>query len=205
MHTKEQHWQEVYANKESNQVSWYKDLPKISLDFITGNAPKNAKVIDVGGGDSNLVDFLLDQGLIDITVLDISATALEKAQKRLGERAALVKWIVTDILDFRPEGHYDLWHDRAAFHFLTDSNDIARYETIMASALKDTGVAFLGTFSEQGPEKCSGIPISRYSEQGLSSVFQVHFEKLDCFTNEHHTPMGTVQDFRFCSFRKRTE
>ncbi|WP_297332638.1 class I SAM-dependent methyltransferase [Flavobacterium sp.] len=203
MKTKEEHWQEVYNSKESNAVSWYQSVPDASLQFIKKNVPKNAAIIDVGAGDSNLADFLLQAGFTDITLLDISQAALDKVRYRLAGKDSGVTYITSDILDFRSEREYAFWHDRAAFHFLTGGNDITRYTEIMAAALQRDGHALIGTFSEMGPEKCSGIAVSRYSEDQLELAFKENFDKAACFVHEHQTPFNTVQNFRFCSFRKK--
>lgn len=156
------HWDNVYQTKHPNQVSWTQEKPKISLEIIHSfGLDKTAKIIDVGGGDSKLVDYLLEEGFENITVLDISAKALEKAQKRLGDKAKKVTWIVSDIMDFHPATAYDVWHDRAAFHFLTSEDQIAKYFDTARNAV--TGFLTIGTFSILGPEKCSGLPIKQYS------------------------------------------
>ncbi len=203
MKTKEEHWQEVYNSKDSNAVSWYQSVPDASLQFIKRNVPKSAAIIDVGAGDSNLADFLLHAGFTDITLLDISQAALNKVKQRLAGKDSGVTYIVSDILDFKPAKEYAFWHDRAAFHFLTEGNDIRRYTQIMAAALLRDGHALIGTFSEIGPEKCSGIAVSRYSEDQLELAFKENFDKEACFVHEHQTPFHTVQNFRFCSFRKK--
>lgn len=161
-----------------------------------------AKIIDIGGGDSFLVDFLLKAGFEDITVLDISSAAIERAQKRLGDQATKVKWIVSDILDFVPDTPYDFWHDRATFHFLTARQEIERYIEIADQAIAVGGILVVGTFSEQGPTKCSGITIKQYSAQSISDLFQTYFRKIECIDVDHITPFDTKQRFVFCSFRK---
>lgn len=195
------HWETVYETKTPEQVSWTQDIPKTSLDFINEfQLPRNAKIIDVGGGDSKLVDFLLDEGFSNITVLDISAKALEKAKARLGKKVESVIWIVSDITEFEPNTKYDLWHDRAAFHFLTSEAEKKKYlETIEKSV---EGYLIIGTFSEKGPKKCSGLDIQQYTEESLSSMLEKGFKKLRCVTQDHTTPFETVQNFLFCSFKK---
>jgi len=162
--------------------------------------PKSARIIDVGGGDSNLVDFLLDLGYENVTVLDISKAALDRAKTRLGNRASKVNWIVSDVLEFPPNSEYDLWHDRAAFHFLNSANQIAQYTELARQAV--TGFLVLGTFSEYGPVKCSGLQVHQYDERGLHDVFAESFEKVHCVNEDHVTPFGTKQNFLFCSFRR---
>ena len=196
------HWDNVYQTKHPNQVSWTQEKPKISLEIIHSfGLDKTAKIIDVGGGDSKLVDYLLEEGFECITVLDISAKALEKAQKRLGNKAKKVTWIVSDIMDFHPATAYDVWHDRAAFHFLTSEDQIAKYFDTARNAV--TGFLTIGTFSILGPEKCSGLPIKQYSEEQLAAELDKGFEKLRCFTEDHITPFDTKQNFLFCSFRRQ--
>ena len=200
---KQKHWNSIYQTKELKDVSWYQPTPKTSLDFLTQfNVPKTAKIIDVGGGDSLLVDTLLDLGYTDITVLDISATSLERVKKRLGEKALKVKWIVADAATFKPTEQYDFWHDRAAFHFLTQEQEIENYIDTIQRTIKPTGVLVIGTFSEQGPKKCSGIEIKQYSETTMTERLQKFFEKVKCITVDHTTPFNTIQNFIFCSFKK---
>lgn len=200
----QQHWENIYQTKDSKEVSWFQSKPETSLSCIQeNNLPKTAKIIDVGGGDSYLVDNLLDLGYQDITVLDISKTAIEQAKKRLGERAARVNWIVADILSFQPQEQYDLWHDRAAFHFLTEEKAIHEYVALAGQSIAQDGLLVIGTFSEQGPKKCSGIEIRQYSEKSLSERFELYFKKKNCITVDHQTPFHTIQNFTFCSFKKR--
>ena len=199
---KKTHWETVYKTKTPDQVSWTKDVPQPSLDFIESlNLEKNAKIIDVGGGDSKLVDHLLHYGFENVSVLDISAKALERAKERLGEKAEKVTWIVGDISDFKPTETYDLWHDRATFHFLTEAEDIEKYRNMVQNHVR--GYLIIGTFSENGLKKCSGLEISQYTEEKLSSVIGEAFQKINCLTIDHKTPFDTYQNFLFCSFRKR--
>jgi len=196
------HWETVYETKNPDQVSWTQEVPKTSLDFIASfGIDKNAKIIDIGGGDSKLVDFLLDQGFENISVLDISAKALEKAQKRLGEKAKKVNWIVSDIVSFEPETTFDVWHDRAAFHFLTTREQIDKYLDTARKSV--TGFMTIGTFSENGPAKCSGLDIKQYSEKTLTEELANGFNKIRCITENHTTPFNTTQNFLFCSFKRQ--
>jgi SAM-dependent methyltransferase len=198
-----QHWEKVYNTKQLNEVSWYQPSPKESLQFFQELAiPKNASVVDIGGGDSFLVDHLLALGYTNITVLDISAKAIAKAKKRLGNKATLVKWIISDVLDFNNEIKYDCWHDRAAFHFLTTAGEVENYIAIAQKNLTAKGKLIIGTFSTDGPEKCSGLPVKQYSENLLSSTLGKWFSKIKCITTNHVTPFKTVQNFLFCSFTK---
>lgn len=162
--------------------------------------PKSAKIIDVGGGDSRLVDFLLDEGFENLTVLDISAKVLERAKKRLGKKAKNVNWVVSDVTDYQPETVFDVWHDRATFHFLTTTEEIAAYLGVAEKAV--AGFMTIGTFSDTGPKKCSGLNIKQYSESELQAQLDGEFEKVRCITEDHQTPFGTTQNFLFCSFKR---
>ncbi len=197
------HWEKIYATKELNEVSWYQARPDISLAFLEQfNMPKNAKIIDVGGGDSLLVDYLLEKGYTDVTVLDISEKALQRAKKRLGNRAEKVTWITADAAEFVATEQYDFWHDRAAFHFLTDEDSISHYIDNVEKNINPGGYLIIGTFSENGPEKCSGLPIRQYSEKTMHAVLQAFFKKIKCLTVEHLTPSQKIQEFIFCSFKR---
>lgn len=200
---RKKHWEHIYQTKELKEVSWFQTTPNTSLNFFKQfDVLKTAKVIDIGGGDSFLVDHLLDLGYQDITVLDISAAAIERAKQRLGEKAKNVKWIVADASNFIPTEKYDFWHDRAAFHFLTDESEITHYLEIAHQNMSSSGVLVIGTFSEQGPTKCSGIEIKQYSETTMTMRLKKFFEKNNCVTVDHKTPSGSIQNFVFCSFRK---
>jgi hypothetical protein len=200
MNDNKSHWEKVYTEKNPAEVSWTQEVPKTSLDFIRDfNLPKTARIIDIGGGDSKLVDFLLEDNYQNITVLDISEQALLRAQKRLGERAKQVTWIVSDILSFSPDQKYDLWHDRATFHFLTETDQVKQYVSIAQSSV--SGFITIGIFSTDGPKKCSGLDIKQYNEVGLQSTLSGGFKKIRCITEDHTTPFGTKQNFLFCSFK----
>lgn len=196
------HWEHIYNTKQPNQVSWTQEVPTISINFLKQlQIPKNASIIDVGGGDSKFVDYLLAEGYTNISVLDISEAAINRAKSRLGEKAINVNWIVGDILDFNPTGHYDLWHDRAAFHFQTDISSISKYIEIVKKACSDKIV--IGTFSVDGPTKCSGLEIKQYEETSLKSEFEnAQFKNIECKREDHITPSGSVQNFIFCAFEK---
>ena len=200
---RKKHWENIYTTKPLADVSWYQPTPTTSLDFLKQfNIGTSAKIIDVGGGDSFLVDHLLKMGYNDITVLDISASSLNRAKQRLGHNAVKVKWIVADAATFKPTEQYDFWHDRAAFHFLTQDHEINNYINTIRQHLKPTGVLVIGTFSEQGPKKCSGIEIKQYSEITMTERLQKFFEKVKCISVDHQTPINTIQNFIFCSFKK---
>lgn len=199
------HWETIYQNKSFHEMSWYQATPAISLQFISDlRIDKSASIIDIGGGDSHFVDNLLGLGFSDITVLDVSESAIRRAEARLGHLAEKVTWIAEDVTQFKPEKKYELWHDRAAFHFLTDASEIGRYIEILKIAVADNGHVIIGTFSENGPKKCSGIEIKQYSESSMSELFENGFEKLSCETIDHKTPFNTIQNFVFCRFSKRS-
>lgn len=200
---RKKHWENIYQTKQPGQVSWTQEIPTTSLEMIEAcNLSKNAKIIDIGGGDSLLADHLLDLGYTNISVLDISASAIARAKKRLGERESKVNWIVSDITDFSPEEVYDCWHDRAAFHFLTNENDVKQYRKIATQAIQPKGSLIIGTFSDEGPQKCSGIEIKQYTESSLEIHFQESFTREECIRTEHKTPFDTFQSFVFCRFNK---
>jgi 2-polyprenyl-3-methyl-5-hydroxy-6-metoxy-1,4-benzoquinol methylase len=198
------HWEKIYHTKQPDEFSWYQPTPATSLEFFSQyHIPKTARIIDVGGGDSLLVDHLIDQGYRDITVLDISETAIDRAKARLGPSAKHVKWIVSDVVDFQSDLPYDFWHDRAAFHFLTRQQDIETYINNIRRHLTPQGMLVIGTFSEEGPKTCSGLPIRQYSESALTSLLQQFFEKIKCIEVDHKTPRNIIQHFIFCSFKRR--
>jgi SAM-dependent methyltransferase len=203
---RKKHWENIYCTKEQKEVSWYQETPVTSLNLIEESGiSRTAKIIDVGGGDSFLVDALLELGFTDITVVDISEAALKKAQQRLGEKSKGVKWIVADAADFSPPEKYDLWHDRAAFHFLTSEQEVSGYKDTVGKHLNEGGHLIIGTFSEQGPKKCSGIEIRQYSKEKLHHLFSEGFVKEKCITVDHSTPFNTAQNFLFCRFRRNNE
>lgn len=198
------HWESIYTVKSSEAPSWTQDTPTMSLTFLNGfNVSKDVPIIDIGGGESKLVDHLLAYGYTDITVLDISTKALDRAKARLGTDASRIQWIVSDITEFVPSRRYTIWHDRATFHFLTDGSQVEKYVSIASGNLTPGGFMTIGTFSENGPDKCSGLPIRKYSEDVLTSILQSEFNKLKCITEDHVTPFKTVQNFLFCSFQKK--
>src|SRR5689334_11133068 len=203
MQSQKEHWEKVYLSRQPNEVSWTQEVPATSLQFIRSfNLPTTARIIDIGGGDSKLVDHLLDGGFTDVTVLDISANAIERAKKRLGRKSQIVKWVVSDVTEFEPTTDFDLWHDRATFHFLTGSEQVAKYIDIVKGSV--TGYLVISTFSQTGPKKCSGLDIKQYSDETLSDEFKNEFQKIRCLTEEHITPFNTIQNFVFCGFKRRT-
>lgn len=200
---KKDHWEQVFNKSQAKEVSWYQQIPQQSLDFVKQLAiPFDAAIIDVGGGDSFFVDHLLQLGYTDITVADISATAINKAKKRLGINAKNVTWIVADVLEMQVAQQYDCWHDRAAFHFLTTPQEIEKYLAIAQQQLRPAGKLIIGTFSTSGPEKCSGLPVKQYNENLLTATLQKWFTKIRCISTDHMTPFKTIQNFLFCSFQK---
>lgn len=200
MNTKE-HWENVYETKTPDQMSWTQDEYATSLRLIKSlNADKSAKILDVGGGDGSFIQALLDEGFENISVLNISARVLENAKKRLGQAAEKINWIVSDITEFQPVENYDIWHDRATFHFLTDKNDIQKYVNLLNSNLN--GNLIISTFSKDGPLKCSGLEITQYNEEGFENLLKNQFEKIECFNENHKTPFDTEQNFIYCNFKK---
>ena len=199
-----EHWEKVFTTKSSDQVSWFQPYPTTSMEFLElFQLPLGAAILDVGAGDSHFVDALLKKGYTNVHILDISETALEKAKLRLGDKAKLVKWIVTDITEYQPDISFDFWHDRAAFHFLTREEDIERYVSLAEHSISSGGYLVLGTFSEAGPSKCSGLEIKQYNEVSLSHRFEKQFNRIKCIPENHITPFNTTQNFLFCSFVKK--
>lgn len=205
MTDRKEHWEKVFATKQENEVSWYQPIPYTSLQlFKDNNIPKSARIIDVGGGDSYLIDHLLELGYTHLTLLDISEHAIERIKKRLGAKAATVTFIVSDVIDFKSESSFDVWHDRASFHFLTSDAEIAKYKSLVSKALVKEGLLFMGAFSDKGPLKCSGLEIKQYTEEMFTTLFFPQFEHLNCFEEDHITPFNTSQNFIFCSFKKKS-
>ena len=200
--TRKEHWEKVYQTKEFSEVSWYQATPTESIAFLeAAQLPRNAKIIDIGGGESLFVNYLLSAGYENITVLDISENAIEKKKTELKEDAVKITWIVSDIADFQPIQKYDFWHDRATFHFLTEKKEINKYLKTIKKYVNQQGILMVGTFSETGPTKCSGLAIKQYSETTLSERIGKFFNKIKCITTEHLTPFNTIQNFLFCSFQ----
>lgn len=198
------YWDDIYRSKSEKEVSWHQDVPAKSLELIAELklAPADA-VIDIGGGESHLVDYLLKDGFRDISILDISSAALEKTKACLGEGAKSVRFITSDITKFNPSEQYRLWHDRATFHFLTNVEDVTTYLDIANRAIAPGGFLIVSTFSKIGPDKCSGLPISKYSDTDLKALFAKYFTNIRCFEDTHTTPWGAGQSFVYCGFKKR--
>jgi len=198
------HWENVYTTKAEDEVSWFQDDPAISLELIglIGAAPQSS-IIDIGGGASRLVDRLVTRGFSRVTVLDISKAALEVARRRLGDCADAAQWVVADVTRWTPAQSFDIWHDRAAFHFLGDRSDRAAYVACLKKAVPIGGHVIIGTFAIDGPEKCSGLPVSRYDAASLAGQFGEGFELLAERRQDHTTPWKSQQRFQFCVFRRK--
>lgn len=199
------HWESVYTTKSANEVSWFQEQAEVSLNLISKtNVPASGSIIDVGGGASTLVDGLIERGYGSVTVLDLSGAAISTARSRLGERAACVRWVEANILEADlPAQTYDIWHDRAVFHFLTTPSDRRSYVRKAACALKPGGSVIIATFAEDGPTKCSGLPVMRYTANQLHAEFGETFQLVDFEKDVHLTPGGSQQRFVYCHFRKR--
>lgn len=191
-----EHWQRVYQTRSPVEVSWYQAVPERSLELIRATGvPPDDPILDAGGGASTLVDHLLAGGYTDVTVLDVAPAALEQARTRLGPASARVQWIASDVMVFRPERRYAVWHDRAVFHFLVTPSQRAKYLAVLRSALKPAGHLILATFGPNGPERCSGLPVQRYSEDALSVLLGSLFRLGRCGLDDHLTPAGRHQEF----------
>jgi len=195
------HWQSTYAKKGEREVSWFQDSAQPSLALIEEVAPPPSAVIDIGGGTSRLADSLLKRGFLDVTVLDLSSAALKAAQARLGSVADQIHWLAADVTAWQPTQAYDVWHDRAAFHFLVSESDRAAYLSRLARALKLGGYAVIATFAPDGPEQCSGLPVRRYDADTLSETLGADFQLMKTLRHEHVTPWGASQPFQFSVFR----
>ncbi len=196
------HWENVYATKSDSEVSWFQTEPVTSLNLIRRCSAAADGIIDVGAGASRLADALLDAGYRDITALDISAEALAHAQARLGERASKIEWIAASIVEWQPRRSYGVWHDRAVFHFLTEAADRAAYVHAMTAALAPGGCAIISTFAPDGPERCSGLPVVRYSGETLAAELGGKFRLEQSLNEAHRTPWGSEQRFQFSRFER---
>lgn len=202
---REAHWEAVYRDKGAEEVSWFQPSPDLSLALIEASGtPRQAQLIDVGGGASRLVDRLLETGYGNVSVLDISAAALEQSRARLGAGAKTVQWLQADITQAELPGRYRLWHDRAVFHFLIDAQARAAYLERLENHLEPGGQAIIATFALDGPERCSGLPVQRYSAQSLAQTLGARFRLLESTTERHTTPAGGVQAFVYCRFEHAT-
>ncbi len=200
------HWENIYGTKKSDEVSWHQENPKTSLSLILSTNPrKSSSVIDIGGGDSSLVDKLLEMGFTDITVLDISSKALKRAQDRLKEKAKNVDWICADIRDLQSDKRFDIWHDRALLHFITSEVDIKKYVQLTRKYLKPEGYLIISAFSDKGPKKCSDLDIRQYTENSMRKLFLDGFEYVTSLEEKHLTPWGATQNFIYCLFKKTKE
>ncbi len=200
------HWESVYATKGETEVSWFQETPVPTLELLALiGATRRSAVIDVGGGASRLVDSLVSRGYEDITVLDLSQAALAVAKARLAAKSARVQWIAADITRWEPSRTYDVWHDRAALHVLTNSADQAAYLDRLRRALRGGGHAIIGTFALDGPQMCSGLPVARYDAGSLGALLGPDFVLIDARSHDHVTPRGATQRFQFSTFRFRGE
>ncbi|BDG03117.1 class I SAM-dependent methyltransferase [Anaeromyxobacter oryzae] len=196
-----EHWQKVYDRRREDEVSWHQASPITSLDLISRTgAGRDARVVDVGGGASRLVDALIEKWFEHVTVVDIADAPLELARKRLGDRASRVTWVTSDVGDWAPDGPYDVWHDRAVFHFMVRPEDRAAYLSTLRSALRSGGHLIIGTFASNGPDRCSALPVMRYEPETLAAELGPDFRLLEGVRAEHVTPAGKVQQFQFSRF-----
>ena len=197
------HWENIYQNKNEDEVSWFQKTPDTSIEIINSiKIKKQSKIIDVGSGRSRLFKNLIEQGYNNLTYLDISESAAKKSKIFLGQESKNIEWIVEDVLNFEPKQNFDVWHDRAVFHFLTDQNQIKKYVDLVSRNISNNGYLIIGTFSEQGPLKCSGLEVSRYSESLIKTTFSESFNLLNSFKIDHSTPFNTTQNFLFSVLKK---
>ena len=197
------HWENIYATKRESEVSWFEEIPAQSLELLElVCAQPSSAIIDIGGGASRLVDSLLTKGFQNVTVLDLSSAALDVARARLGDKADEVKWIVADATAWRPKETYDIWHDRAAFHFLTSAKEQRAYVKRLKQAVKPGGYVIIGTFALDGPDKCSGLPVARHSAETIGAILGADFTLVDSRRHQHETPWHAVQKFQFSAFRR---
>ncbi len=203
---RQDHWQRVYQTKSEHEVSWHQGSPQPSLTLVAAAAASpNSSIIDIGGGDSHLVDHLVEQNFRKVSVLDVSSEALARAQARLGPQAASVNWIAADITTLMPTDVYDVWHDRATFHFMVTENDRSAYLARLRQGLVPGGRAIIATFALDGPEQCSGLPVKRYDAASLAETLGREFTLLNAERHLHRTPWGSVQPFQFGVFQRRSE
>ena len=197
------HWEKIYDEKNENEVSWFQKETNESIRMIQSAGIENPKIIDVGSGRSKLLKNLIKIGYNQLTYLDISESALEKSKEFLGEQSTKVTWISKDILNFKTDEKFDIWHDRAVFHFLNQENLIRKYIEIVEKNISESGHLIIGTFSENGPLKCSGLEVRRYSQKVIEKIFNRGFKLIDSFYYDHVTPFNTTQNFLFSHFIKK--
>ncbi|MFW2374153.1 MAG: class I SAM-dependent methyltransferase [Gammaproteobacteria bacterium] len=201
--SRKKHWEQVYSNKTPLEVSWFQNEPSLSLQLINESGiDKTAAIIDIGGGASRLVDHLLEQAYHNLAVLDLSSSAIQHAQTRLGELQSQVEWFVEDITEFTPSRKFDLWHDRAVFHFLTEASDREQYKQCLQQGLMSGGHLIIATFALGGPEKCSGLDIVQYDANKISAELGDSYQLLDVHYELHITPAEKQQKFNYFHFKK---
>ena len=197
------HWENIYSSKNEDGVSWFQEYPKTSIDLIKKYSKNNSvSIIDIGSGRSRILKNLIENEYEDLTYLDISQEACSKSKISLGNKQDLVQWYVANILDFNTDNNFSIWHDRAVFHFLTSKEDIEKYKQVALKNIQKGGYLILGTFSQNGPEKCSGLNVSRYSTESLKEIFNPEFKMIESFKIDHKTPFNTTQNFLFSIFKK---
>lgn len=201
---KKEHWEKVYSSNKNIEVSWYQEIPLTSIELISKySSDLQSQIIDIGGGDSFLVDNLIEQGYSSISVLDISSQAIEKSKKRLANKSSTVDWIVSDVTKFKSDENFDIWHDRATFHFLTEDEQIESYISIVNKQISENGFLILGTFSTNGPTKCSGFNVKQYSKKTITELFSENFALVESFQEEHITPFDIKQNFIWNVLRRK--
>tara|TARA_B100000242_G_scaffold208345_1_gene151302 strand:- start:2203 stop:2817 length:615 start_codon:yes stop_codon:yes gene_type:complete len=197
------HWENIYSSKNEDGVSWFQEYPKTSIDLIEKySSNKSISIVDIGSGRSRILKNLIENEYDDLTYLDISQEACSKSKISLGNKKDLVQWYVVNVLDFNTEFNFSIWHDRAVFHFLISKEDVEKYKQVALHNIVEGGYLILGTFSENGPEKCSGLNVSRYSPESLKKIFNPEFKMIESFTIDHKTPFDTNQNFLFSIFKK---
>ena len=197
------HWENIYSSKKEDGVSWFQEHPKTSIDLIEKySTDKSISIIDIGSGRSRILKNLIENEYDNLTYLDISQEACSKSKISLGNKQDLVEWHVVNVLDFNTEKNFSIWHDRAVFHFLISKDDVEKYKQVALKNIVQGGYLILGTFSENGPEKCSGLNVSRYSTESLKEIFNPEFKMIESFTIDHKTPFNTTQNFLFSIFKK---
>ncbi len=197
------HWEKIYKNKEIDETSWYQENPEQSLNLISSTKlPKESSIIDVGGGESLLANKLIESGYRNITVLDISSTSIRKVKKRLGRNSKNIEFVLSDILEYDTSKRFDVWHDRATFHFLINELDIKKYVKLLDQLIKSGGYLIIATFSTKGPDMCSGLDVKQYSKESMKKIFN-NFRLVKSLEAYHRTPSGKSQKFIYCMFKKK--